>query len=75
MSSPLAAFRHRHLLTQEQAAKAVAVSVSTWTQLERCYRGRRPAPSLLTLLEALDRLRRHNIPWPHEDEDDDGQDD
>jgi DNA-binding XRE family transcriptional regulator len=75
MSNPLAAFRHRHLLTQEQAARAVAVSLSTWCQLERGYRGREPSPSLLTLLEALDRLRRHAIPWPDEDEDDDGQDD
>ena len=57
MSNPFAAFRHRNLLTQEQAAKATAVSLSTWCQLERGYRGRRPSPSLLTLLDALDRLR------------------
>ena len=64
MANELAAFRRRHLLTQEQAAAAVAVSLSTWCQLERGYRGRRPTASLLRLLEALDRLRRHGIPWP-----------
>jgi DNA-binding XRE family transcriptional regulator len=74
MPNPLAAFRERNYLTQEQAAKAVAVSLSTWCQLERGYRGRRPSPSLLTLLEALDRLRLHGIPWPHEGNDD-GEDD
>jgi|1186.fasta_scaffold431179_2 transcriptional regulator with XRE-family HTH domain len=89
MPNPLGAFRQRNLLTQEQAAKATGVSLSTWCQLERGYRGRRPSRSFLTLLDALDRLRRNRVPWPHEEperlrlrdtpwldmnEDDDGQD-
>jgi len=55
-TSPLLAFRNRHLLTQEQAADLVKIAPSTWRQIEREWRGRRPTASLLAHLATLDEL-------------------
>ena len=64
MTSPLEDFRRRHFLTQQEAAKAVGVGLSTWRQIERGFRGRAPPPSLLAHLAALNLLAANDLPWP-----------
>jgi transcriptional regulator with XRE-family HTH domain len=74
MTSPLAAFRSRHLLTQREAAEAVGIGLSTWRQLEREFQGRRASPSLLAHLAALDLLAEREIAWPKPPRSDDARD-
>jgi DNA-binding XRE family transcriptional regulator len=60
----LYAFRRRHDLTQREAAATVGIGLSTWRQIERGFRGRKPPAWLLNHLAALDALARKGIDWP-----------
>lgn len=61
---PLAAFRRRHLLTQQEAADVIGIGLSTWRQIECRWQGRKAPPWLLNHLRALDLLAHHAIAWP-----------
>ena len=75
MENELGRFRKRHSLSQREAAELVGVGLSTWQQLERGFRDRRPSLQLIRHLEALDVIAVKGLPWPSHTGENHGDDD